>query len=138
MTSKIGALRELLLGLLREHESDGALPTSARFLYYELVQRGVLSKERTGARRPDQDLHDALTDVREDGRIPWDWIVDETRSLESYIGGSTVREDVLKRLPYVTLDPWRGRSPMHLTESRSLAGVLRSIVSDYRCRIADQ
>jgi len=27
---------------------------------------------------------------------------------------------------------------MHLTESRSLAGVLRSIVSDYRCRIADQ
>jgi len=38
MTSKIGALRELLLGLLREHESDGALPTSARFLYYELVR----------------------------------------------------------------------------------------------------
>ena len=67
--SKIGALRAILLALLGEHERDGALPTSARFLYYELVQRGQLSKERTGARRPDQNLHDALTDIREDGRI---------------------------------------------------------------------
>jgi hypothetical protein len=92
MTSKIGALRELLLGLLREHESDGAIPTSARFLYYELVQRGQLSKERTGARRPDQNLHDALTDLREDGRVPWDWIADETRSLEDYTGSPIVRQ----------------------------------------------
>jgi hypothetical protein len=46
--SKIGTLRALLLALLEEHERDGALPTSARFLYYELVQRGQQSKERTG------------------------------------------------------------------------------------------
>ena len=52
--SKIGTLRDLLLALLQEHEQDGALPTNARFLYYELVQRGHLIKERTGARRPDQ------------------------------------------------------------------------------------
>jgi hypothetical protein len=68
--SKIGALRALVLDLLHEHEADGALPTSARFLYYELVQRGHLSKEKTGARRPDQDLHDALTDLRESGQVP--------------------------------------------------------------------
>jgi len=59
--SKIGALRDLLLGLLREHERDGALPTNARFLFYELVQRGQLSKEKTGARRPDQNLSRAVT-----------------------------------------------------------------------------
>jgi hypothetical protein len=82
--SKIDTLRDLLLALLHEHESDGTIPTNARFLYYELVQRGHLSKERTGARRPDQNLHDALTDIREDGRVPWAWIVDETRSLEDY------------------------------------------------------
>jgi hypothetical protein len=76
--SKIGALRELLLALLQKHERDDALPTSARFLFYELVQRGQLSKTSTGARRPDQDLHDALMDIREDGRVPRDWIVDET------------------------------------------------------------
>jgi hypothetical protein len=65
--SKIGALRDLLFDLLAEHERDGTIPTNARFLYYELVQRGELSKERKGARRPDQDLHDALTDLREEG-----------------------------------------------------------------------
>jgi hypothetical protein len=134
--SKIGELRDLLIALCREHERDGALPTSARFLYYELVQRGQLSKQRTGARRPDQDLHDALFDIREDGRIPWDWIVDETRSLDDYTGYTSIKDGVLSRLPYVELDPWGGRTPMILTESRSLAGVLRDIVSDYRARIS--
>src|SRR5262245_28302701 len=134
--SKIGALRAVLLALLEEHERDGALPTSARFLYYELVQRGQLSKERTGARRPDQNLHDALTDIREDGRIPWHFIVDETRSLDDYTGYETIKQGVLAKLPYIDLDPWRGRAPMILTEARSVAGVQRPSVSDYRCRIA--
>ena len=103
--SKIGALRELLLALLREHERDGALPTSARFLYYELVQRGQLSKERTGARRPDQNLHDALTDIRENGSVPWSSITDETRSLDDYTGYPSIRQGVLNTLPYIKLDP---------------------------------
>jgi hypothetical protein len=134
--SKIGALRDLLVSLLQEHERDGALPTSARFLFYELVQRGQLSKQSTGARRPDQDLHAALTDIREDGRVPWDWIVDETRSLDDYTGYKSVKDGVLAQLPHVKIDPWRGQAPMILTESRSLAGVLRPIARDCRCRIA--
>jgi hypothetical protein len=95
-----------------------------------------LSKERTGARRPDQDLHDALTDIREDGRIPWDWIVDETRSLDDYTGYPSIKQGVLDQLPYITLDPWRGNAPLNLTESRSLAGVLRPVVRGCRARIA--
>jgi hypothetical protein len=134
--SKIGALRELLIALLREHERDGTIPTNARFLYYELVQRKQLSKDRIGARRPDQDMHDALTDIREDGRVPWNWIVDETRALENYTGAATIKQGVLDHLPYVVLDPWRGQSPMILTESRSLAGVLRHIADEYHVRIA--
>ena len=70
--SKIETLRQALLELLREHELDGTLPTNARFLFYELVARGIVNKERTGARRPDQDMNDALTDLRESGQIPWD------------------------------------------------------------------
>jgi hypothetical protein len=134
--SKIGALRDLLLALLQEHERDGTIPTNARFLFYELVQRGQLSKERKGVRRPDQDLHDALTDLREDGRIPWDWIVDETRSLDSYTGHPSVKQGVLAHLGWIELDPWLGDAPLVLTESRSLAGVLRSVASEYRVRIA--
>jgi len=140
--SKIGILRELLFELLQEHKRDDAIPTNARFLFYELVQRGELSKEQKPrvddkkGRRPDQDLHDALTDIRENGSIPWDWIVDETRSLENYTGYASVKAGVLAKLPYIKLDPWKGCAPLILTESRSLVGVLRDIAIEYRVRIA--
>jgi hypothetical protein len=134
--SKIRRLREALLALLAEHERDGALPTSGRFLFYELVARGIISKEKTGARRPDQDMTEALTQLRENGEIPWDWIVYETRNLESYIGSPTISEGVLDRLPYIRLDPWHGEAPLILTESRSLAGCLRPLVREYAIRTA--
>jgi hypothetical protein len=135
--SKIGRLRAALLELLAEHERDGALPTSARFLYYELVQRGILSKERmTQGRRPDQNMSDALTDLRERGEVPWDWIADETRALDSFLGASSLREWMLQVLPQARLDPWAGDAPLILTESRSLAGVLRELVDDHAAQIA--
>ena len=60
--SKIAALRDLVVALLQEHERDGTIPTNARFLFYELVQRGQISKQRDRcsarrsepARRPDR------------------------------------------------------------------------------------
>lgn len=135
--SKIGRLRDELLELLAEHERDGALPTSARFLFYELVQRGIISKERKmQARRPDQNMNEALTDLRERGDVPWEWIVDETRSLDDYRGASSVREWMLEVLPQARLDAWAGDAPLILTESRSLAGVLRELVSDYAAQIS--
>src|SRR6516162_6585651 len=134
--SKAAQLREALLRLLEEHRRDGALPTSGRFLFYELVARGIVSKAPTGKRRADQDMTEALTQLRENGDIPWDWIVDETRSLESYRGSPTISEGVLDRLAFVRLDPWRGDVPLILTESRSLAGCLRPLATEYAIRIA--
>jgi hypothetical protein len=134
--SKAAILRETLLELLAEHERTDAIPTSSRFLYYELIARGVISKERQGARRPDQDANDALTDLRESGKVPWHWIVDETRSLEDYSGAASIKEAMLEHLPSVCLNPWQGITILVLTESRSLAGVLRSVAWDYRVRIA--
>jgi hypothetical protein len=134
--SAIETLRRALIALLDEHRADGALPTIARFLFYELVQRRIVSKEKTGARRADQNMIDALTDIREDGRVPWNDIVDETRELEDYTGYPSVLEGVLATLPHIRLDPWNGSPPLILTESRSLAGVLRGIVATYRARIA--
>jgi hypothetical protein len=34
---------------------------------------------------------DAITNLRESGDIPWDAIVDETRSLDNYTGWSSSR-----------------------------------------------
>ena len=36
----------------------------------------------------------------------------------------------------VELDPWDGAAPLILTESRSLAGVLRALMREYRVKIA--
>jgi hypothetical protein len=135
--SKIGKLREELLKLLSEHHRDQALPTSARFLFYELVARGLISKERkTTGRRPDQDMNDALTDLRKSGDIPWNWIIDETRSLDDYSGSTSIKDGVLNFLPGARLDPWTGKTILVLTESRSLAGVLRDLAYKYAIQIA--
>jgi hypothetical protein len=134
MMSKIGRLRAALLQLISEHQSEGMLPTSARFLFYELVQRGVISKARkpgSRGRRPDQDMSDALTDLRENDQVPWDWIVDETRSIRYHLSYRSIREGLLTKLPYVRLDPWKGRAPFTLTESRSLAGVLDDLCARF-------
>jgi hypothetical protein len=60
MTSKIEILRQALRDVLAQHQVDGTLPTSARFLFYELVVAGVVPKHATGARRADQNVIDAL------------------------------------------------------------------------------
>jgi hypothetical protein len=86
--SKRGRFQRTCLEMLqaREHEPDG-LPTSTRFLYYELVQTGVIAKKRdTGktGRRSDQDVAEAVFRLRVIGLVPWAWIVDETRNIDDW------------------------------------------------------
>jgi len=134
--SKIETIRNALRELLAQHRQEDTLPTSARFLFYELVTLRVISKEKTGQRRPDQLMIDALTDLRESGEIQWNWITDETRSLEDYAGSATITDGVLSGLAYIELDPWDGDVPLILCESRSLVGCLRSVTSQYGVRSA--
>jgi hypothetical protein len=143
ISTKSGKLRKIVLELLREHEAAGedGLPTSGRFLFYELVQRRVLKKHdddaaKKGGRRADQDLHEALTYLREKGVVPWDWIEDETRSLDDYTGWSSIKTWGVTSVGYVRLDPWRGRAPLILTESRAVRGALRKLADRYAVRLA--
>lgn len=131
--SKIGKVRTALMPLIGQHRNDDALPTSVRFLFYELVARRIIAK---GGDRPDKIVSAALTDLREDELVPWDDIVDETREVFDYTGSATVAADLLRCVNGAVLDPWGGQVPFILTESRSLAGVLRAQCSDCRCCIA--
>ena len=120
-----------LLGGLR-HAASGAIPTSIRFLFYELEQAGVLSK---GGRRAN--LSEAVMRLRLAGLIPWDWIVDETRDLDQWAYSNSIREYALAAVEQGRIDCWAGEPPpMIITESRSLKGVLRGIASGYLCPIA--
>jgi hypothetical protein len=137
--TKKGRLQRACLDLLREHEEDGALPTSIRFLFYELVSREVVPKAYPAerSRTPSQDISDAVNDLRGAGIVPWGWIVDESRSLRSHRYASSVYEYVEDVLRVARIDLWDGEPPpLILCESRSLAGVLRDIAATYLCPIA--
>jgi hypothetical protein len=133
--SAAGRLQRALLERLRVHQEEGALPTSTRFLFYELVQAGVVSKAATGKRRPDQPVSEALTHLREVGLVPWDWIEDETRSLTVWRTAPSVAEYVADTVERATLDRWGGPAPLILCESRSLAGALHNLAGRYACPI---
>jgi hypothetical protein len=136
--SKAGQLQRACLDVLREHEVDGALPTSGRFIYYELVQRGVVDKAKTRktGRSSDQDVADALMRLRECGLVPWGWLVDETRALAEWEHAPSVAEYVRRAVDEARVNPWSGAPPLILTESRSLAGVLRGLAYQYVAPIA--
>jgi hypothetical protein len=134
--TKIGKMRRTAFDLIQEHVADGMIPTSIRFLYYELVGRGICSKVKVDSRSPSNLLTDALTDLRKRGAVPWDFIVDETRSVENYIGAADIKTYVRNVLAQARLDPWEGEQPFVIVESRSLAGVLRNICDRYAVRLA--
>ena len=73
------------------------------------MQRIVAKK----GERPNKIVSAALTDLREDGLVPWDNIVDETREVFDYTGSVTVAKDWLAYLHAACLDPWRGQSADH-------------------------
>ena len=54
-----------------------------RYLFYEAVTAGIVPKKtgRKGGRRPDADLIQYATELREKGIIPWGAIVDESRTM---------------------------------------------------------
>jgi hypothetical protein len=139
-----GFLQRKALGLLLEHEAEGSLPTSNRFVFYEAGQRGVISKEqrpprRDGERprRPDQDISEAIFHLREKGIVPYDWIVDETRHVDEWAYASSVAEYVQDSVEVARLDLWDGEPPpLILCESRSLSGVLARTAQEYLCPIA--
>jgi hypothetical protein len=134
--TNLGRVRTALMGLIEEHRRDDALPTSARFLFYELIARRVISKSQKAGVRADRIVSEALTDLREGGFVDWESIIDETRELSSYHGSKTVAADLLAYLESACICPWRGRPPLILCESRSLAGALRDLCVEYRCRLA--
>jgi hypothetical protein len=141
--TKAGDLQRACLKLLYEHEADGALPTSNRFLFYELLDREVIEKVKRHPdgtptkRRADQPVSEASKHLRECGLVPWEWIVDETRDLASWSYAASVYQYVVNGLSHARIDLWDGEPPpLILCESRSLAGVLRDIAGRYLCPIA--
>ncbi len=128
-----GYLQRVCLDLHQEHRHEGTLPTSLRFLFYELEGRGIVKKEYPGKKETGgQEVSRAFMALREEGLVPWHDIVDETRSLHNPHRAATVAEAAADLLDRARKDPWEGTlAPLVLCESRSLSGVLSNIARRY-------
>jgi hypothetical protein len=134
-----GKLQRHCLRIIVEHRAAGpdSIPTSVRFVYYELVQASIISKHATGARRPDSNVSDALMQLRRIGLVAWDEIADETRELLQWVYANSVADYVMDRVDVARIDAWDGEPPPRiLCESRSLGGVLRSLSQRYLALLA--
>ena len=120
--------------MLRQHEEAGELPTSTRFVYYQLKQDGYPLAHHA-ARRDDQDVIDAVMRLREAGEVPWEWLSDETRSTDQTYADASVAEWVLEVLEDARIDPWDGPAPVVITESRGVRAALRGVASRYAVTI---
>ncbi len=141
--TKAGRLQRHVYNLIMEHERNGSLPTSIRFLFYELEGRDIVPKQyldengNPKKRQPSMEVSEACTVLREAGLVPWRWLVDETRSIDVWRYADTVYEYTINSLRGARLDLWNGEPPpLILCESRSLAGILRTTASTYLCPIA--
>jgi hypothetical protein len=63
-------VRAAILDVLTDH------PQTVRQVFYQLVTRGIIEKTEAEYQRTVIRL---LTEMRLDGQVPWDWIVDESR-----------------------------------------------------------
>jgi hypothetical protein len=137
--TKAARLRQAVHALLLRHRDAGELPTSNRFLFYELVGRGELDKSKTRAkgRGADQDLSDASKWLRGEGLVPWSWIVDETRSLAEWRYADTVADFVSESVSKARINCWAGSEPpLIICESRTFGGVLRrTLAPEYLCPV---
>lgn len=145
LSSKKGRLQRAVLALLKDWEEEGEIPAAIRFGFYGLEQVGVVSKEvleleRTDGkkgRRPDQDLTEAFTWLRDKGIIPWDWIRDDRRELTVWRYAATVAEYVSETVDRARIDVWDGASPpIILCESAAVAGVLEPLAVRYLCPLS--
>jgi len=136
--TKSGRLQRACLKILHEHREANALPTSGRFVFYELVQSGIVNKKSDNkGRRADQDVGDALFRLRVIGEVPWHWIVDETRHVHERRYAASVADYLSDSIVLARIDLWEGqRPPFIITESRSLAGVLSDLANEYLAPIS--
>lgn len=131
---------------IRDHpdsESVGHV-TSVRFVFYRLVAHGVIPKSYPGARHPAQDVSQVLAELRYQGVIPLGSIVDGTTTTEDYTGTNNFAEATADAIDRIRVNPWPTRlrfkdgtvhdvgPPELWTESRSLAGVIRSVAAKWR------
>lgn len=118
-----------LIAAAREIAED-CNPISVRGIAYKLFSRGLIASM---AKPETQKVSVQLTDARELGIIPWEWIVDETREAERVTLWSNPDEIIRAAVRGYRRDYWR-EQPHWVevwSEKGTVRGVLRPVLEKY-------
>jgi hypothetical protein len=122
------------------HEiAEAAHPITGRGVGYKLFARGLIPSMSI-IRRPDGTKHDPMKGVyrllkiaREEGRIPWSWIVDENRALEVVSTWDNPEQLIRSARRSYRLDFWKDQ-PVRVevwSEKGTVRGVLAPVLDEY-------
>ena len=113
-----------LVDLAREHH-----PATVRNVYYRAVVAGIVTKDQRGYDK----VQRSLLQLRRDGRIPYAWIVDNTRWMRKPQSWGSIEEALEHTANTYRRDLWRDTDQRVEVwcESDSIAGVLWDVTASW-------
>jgi hypothetical protein len=110
--------------------AEAAQPITGRGIGYKLFTAGLIPAMKKG---PMQCVYRLLKEAREEGTIPWEWIVDETRQLERLASWDNPAEYVKAVHRSYKRDFWT-QQPVRVevwSEKGTIRGVLTPVLDQY-------
>jgi hypothetical protein len=123
--AEVAAIREAISAVLAADH-----PQTVRQVFYQLVARGVIDKTEA---QYQQTVIRLLSEMRLTGRIPWDWIVDEsrrTRITQTFDNISDALRDTAQFYRRSALRDCHDYIEIW-SEKEALAGIIYDVASDY-------
>jgi hypothetical protein len=110
--------------------AEAAQPITGRGIGYKLFAAGLIPSM---ARSEMAKVYRLLKEAREEGIIPWEWIVDETRELESVASWKDPASFMRSAARSYRRDAWRDQ-PVDVevwSEKGTVRGVLNPVLNEY-------
>jgi hypothetical protein len=110
--------------------AEAAQPINGRGVGYKLFTRGLIPSMATGEM---QRVYRLLKEAREEGIIPWDWIVDESRELEIVSSWSDPEQFTRAAIEQYRRNFW-DQQPVRIvvcSEKGTVRGILKPVLDKY-------
>lgn len=123
------ALRERLRDLVERHR-----PVTVRQVYYLAISTGLIEKDTGGSQSGYKLVGKSLLKLREEGDVPWEWVLDSSRRVERPISWSGPADLLRSAAAQFRLNPWEDQ-PVWADvwcESDSVAMTLRDVTERWR------
>jgi len=110
-------------------------PITTRGVAYRLLGRKIIESMDAV-----NNVGNLVVEAREEGLIPWHWIVDETRSLEKSLRFKSKQRAYEKMVGAFQWDLWQdqGFEVQLWTEKGTVRGLLQELIDEFRLGLGDR